>query len=33
VLLLLDAASANLPRDAIYGLVTDLTPNTFAQAV
>lgn len=32
VLLLTDPASTNLPRDSIYGLVTDQTPITFAQA-
>lgn len=33
VLLIADTASSNLARDSFYGLVTDLTPITFAQAV
>lgn len=33
VLLLINPESSNLPRDAIFGLVTDLTPSTWAQAV
>lgn len=30
VLLILDPESPNLPRDSIYGLVTDITPITFS---
>lgn len=33
VLLIADTASPNLARDSFYGLVSDLTPSTFAQAV
>jgi hypothetical protein len=33
VLLIVDVDSPNLARDSVFGLVTDLTPNTFAQAV
>jgi hypothetical protein len=29
VLLMTDTASTNLPRDSIFGLVTDITPVTF----
>lgn len=33
VLLIVDTGSPNLARDSFYGLITDLTPSTFAQAV
>jgi hypothetical protein len=33
VLLLINPNSDNLARDAIFGLVTDLTPTTWAQAI
>ena len=33
VLLMLDTDSENLARDSIFGLVTDLTPNSYAQAI
>lgn len=33
VLLMTDPASPNLPRDSVYGLVTDLTPITFGTVI